>query len=90
MTYDPQFERNDDDFFDDELGDSYEGDDDDDASETVSCPHCGAEIYEDSERCPQCGEYVTSDTSAWSGRPIWWIVLGLMGVAAVILAFTRL
>ncbi|MEZ6098922.1 MAG: hypothetical protein R3E01_08125 [Pirellulaceae bacterium] len=57
---------------------------DDDDSDTTECGHCRAEIYEDSVRCPICGEYVTSDTSPWRGRPVWWIVLGAAGILAVI------
>ncbi len=72
--------------------DSYDdGDDHDDPeptwdeedTDTVTCPACGADIYEDSEQCPVCGQYILSQTSAWQGKPLWWIVLGLLGIAAV-------
>jgi hypothetical protein len=56
---------------------------DEDESDTVACPACGAEIYEDSERCPVCGDYLTAQTSVWNGRPFWWIALGLLGIVAV-------
>lgn len=59
---------------------------DDDFSETVPCPQCGAEVYEDAVQCSHCGTYITHHTSVWSGRPAWWILLGLLGVLAVILA----
>ena len=59
---------------------------DDEQSETVRCPACGAEVYEDALRCPACGDYVTAGASAWSGRPTWWIVLGLVGILAAVLA----
>ena len=78
---------------DDEMedGDWDEGDDaweDDDSESAVSeCPKCGADIYEDAVRCPICGEYVTHSTSAWSQRPIWWRLLGLAGIIAVIAGF---
>ena len=71
--------------YDDEFDDYETGDDD---SETVPCPSCGRDIFEDAERCPWCGDYVVADTSALSGRPSWWIVLGLLGVAAVIAALS--
>jgi hypothetical protein len=32
--------------------------DDDDESETVPCPHCGAQISALAERCPACGDWV--------------------------------
>ncbi len=56
----------------------------DEEAQTLPCPHCRAEIYEDAEQCPYCGEYVTHSTSIWAGRPWWWIVLGLLGIVAVI------
>ena len=62
---------------------------DDDLSETVPCAQCGAEIYEDAVRCPACGAYVAHASSVWSGRPAWWIVLGLLGILAVILVLLR-
>ncbi len=72
-----------DDPWDDDSGD-WDADTDDDLSETVPCPQCGAEIYEDAVRCPACGTYVTHTTSPWAGRPIWWIVLALLGILATI------
>ena len=74
----------DDEFLDDEFPE--EDASDDDLSETVHCAQCGAEIYEDAVRCPVCGAYLTPDTSAWSRRPKWWIILGLLGILAVVLA----
>lgn len=32
---------------------------DDDESETLACPECGEEVYEDTEQCPECGQYIT-------------------------------
>lgn len=55
------------------------------------CPNCGKDIYEDSEQCPFCGEYVTFDhgyAAVWSGRPLIWIVLALLGIIAVITVYT--
>ncbi len=69
----------------DEPWDCEEDAPDDDLSETVPCPECGAEIYEDAVRCPVCGAYVTHTTSPWVGRPVWWIVLALFGILATIL-----
>lgn len=57
-------------------------------SETIPCPACGADVYEDAEQCPACGEYITRDTRAWSGKPAWWILLGLAGIIAVIVVFS--
>ncbi len=62
---------------------------DDELTDTVACPDCGAEVYEDAVQCPVCGSYVTHQTGVWSGRPVWWIVLGLLGVVAAIAALAR-
>ena len=74
----------------DELDDNEYPDEDledDDLSETLPCPECGAEVYEDSERCPHCGHYITTGSgSLWAGRPAWWVLLGLLGIVAVVFA----
>ena len=63
-------------------------DDDDEAidadSPTQECPRCGADVYEDIEQCPLCGTWITRDTSAWSGRSMWWVILGLLGILALL------
>lgn len=58
---------------------------DDDVPDLIACPACGEEIYEDAERCPYCGEYVVHSTSALSGRPLWFCLLGMLGVVATVL-----
>ena len=78
-----RFEQPGDELDDDEGPDEY--DYDDEVSETCPCPECGAEVYEDAERCPHCGAYITFATGPWSGRPSWWIVLGIVGVACAVL-----
>jgi len=65
--------------------------DDDDDAETVPCPECGAEVYEEAESCPACGNYIVhSHTSAshnvWSDRPWWWTILGILGILLLIWA----
>ena len=76
-----------------EPGDAWDASDypdEEDVTSTVPCPECGAEVYEDAVRCPACGNYITHATSVWSGRPGWWIVLGLLGVVAVIVVLAGL
>ncbi|MHB8898447.1 MAG: zinc ribbon domain-containing protein [Thermoguttaceae bacterium] len=70
----------------DELNDwEYPDEEDDEPSETRPCPHCSAEIYEDAELCPVCGQFIVSGGSnPWLGRSAWWILLGLLGVGAVL------
>ena len=59
---------------------------DDESAELLPCPECGADVYEDAEQCPICGTYLIDDSNVWTGRSTWWIVLGLLGIIAVILA----
>ena len=59
---------------------------DDETSELIPCPECGVEIHEESQQCPACGALVTFPASPWSGRPIWWVVLGALGIGGAILA----
>ena len=85
-----RIDDDDDDRYDsyDDLGDlEYpdESDDHDDEAALVDCPECGGAIYEEAEQCPLCGAYVTHRSSLWTGRSLWWIVLGVLGIAAVIL-----
>jgi hypothetical protein len=53
-------------------------------SETLPCPECGAEVYEESPQCPHCGSYVVFSTHPFHGRSWWWIGLGILGIFAVI------
>lgn len=55
-------------------------------NDTITCRGCGRQIYEDAFQCPYCGQYVEADTSPWSDRPFWWIVLAILGLLAVISA----
>jgi hypothetical protein len=57
---------------------------DEDVDETLPCPECGAEIYEDTPQCPHCGSFVTFSTHPFRGRSWWWIGLGVLGIVAVI------
>lgn len=61
-------------------------DDDDDSVETVACPSCGRQIYEEAEQCPYCHTYVTHSTSVLAGKPIWFVGLAILGIIAVIVA----
>jgi hypothetical protein len=63
-------------------------DDDADESATRECPRCGIDVYEDVEQCPLCGVWITTDTSPWSGRSTWWVVLGLLGIVALVWALS--
>ena len=69
-----------------EYPDESDLDDDFDESETVPCPECGEEIYEDASSCPYCGHFVTFSAHPWSGRSTVWIGVGVAGTLAVIAA----
>lgn len=62
-------------------------DDNDEATLSRPCPSCGLEVYEDTERCPICGDYITPNWSALRGMPWRWIVMGLLGFVAVLMAW---
>jgi RNA polymerase subunit RPABC4/transcription elongation factor Spt4 len=53
---------------------------DESSTDTVACPHCRAQVYDDSEHCPACGHYLSADSE---GKPEWMIVgiLVCLGVA---------
>ena len=71
-----------------DVDDDYDYVEDDDEVYTVACPACGCDVYEDAEQCPHCREYITSSSLnsgyVWRDRPVWWIVLGIAGILAVI------
>jgi len=59
----------DDDGWDDEYPDEPDSGYVDDASETLPCPECGEDVYEDAEQCPACGSYLTHRRQI---SPLWW------------------
>lgn len=65
-------------------------DDDSDEPDVITCPSCGAEVYEDAEQCPSCGEWITRSTHPLSGRAVWFVALGLAGIVATIAALALL
>ena len=65
----------------------FEGDyEEDDETETVECSKCGCDIYEGAEQCPLCGEWQSpQQRTVWTGRPKWFLLLGVLGIVGVIL-----
>ena len=57
---------------------------DPDESDVVTCPKCGADVYEDAEQCPICGEWIEHSTHPFSGRAWWFVGLGIVGIAVTI------
>ena len=76
---------------DDEL-DDYEYPDEDDLYDdfddpenySAICPFCDATIYDDADYCPECGEFITINHGPFAGHSAIWTVLGIAGIAAVI------
>jgi len=68
----------------DEDEDEYEYEDEELEPAYLPCPECGEEIYEDLQQCPYCGQYITFSTSPWVGKPVAWVLLGILGALAVI------
>ena len=59
---------------------------DDDGPATVPCPHCGAEILEDSEQCPRCEAYISKEDAPSSPQSgLWWVLAVMVLLAMVIL-----
>jgi len=54
---------------------------DDTGVETLTCPSCGLQVYEDSEKCPYCGDWIIP-LAAHSHRPAWvrWVGMILIGL----------
>jgi hypothetical protein len=60
-----------------------------DEEPTISCPYCGREILEDSERCPHCEHYISQEDAPPARKP-WWIILGVAACLYVIYRWTIL
>jgi hypothetical protein len=63
----------------------------DDEADLIDCPECGKQIHGESEQCPYCGYFIPDapGSSLWQGRSWWWVALGVLGIIAVIIAFSR-
>lgn len=88
MPSHPDYDDSDEDYWDEDWTDE---DQPDESPEEYSseCPACGGTIYDDADVCPHCGEFIFHDShNPWKGRKLWWIVLGLLGIVAVIWMLT--
>ena len=63
---------------DDWLDDGPSSDEDD--ADTIPCPHCRREVYEDAQECPYCHQYLLATTR----HPRWivWVAVVLLVVFA--------
>ena len=60
-----------------------EPDDDPDGTDTIGCPHCGSEIYDESVSCPSCGTWLSArdrQTRSWT-VPVTWAMLVCLALA---------
>lgn len=65
----------------------------DDEVETVPCPNCRAQVFEDAEQCPSCGEYIVPNSGSravMSNKSAWYIILAVLGVLAVVATLGRI
>lgn len=84
--------------WDDDDYDDYGEDDfgDDDEVDTIPCPECGADVYEEADSCPVCGCYLHHGVYAGGHYPWYtfggalaewspfWLFLAMAGVIGVI------
>jgi len=70
--------------WEDEDDDWDEGPDDDEGDETVTCVHCGREVYGDAEQCPHCGNYFSAEEASVTNQPVWIIVVALICLAVAL------
>ncbi len=81
MNCDGEFERPGHELDDDEYPEP-DDESEDAKSETVPCPECGADVYEDAVQCPHCGAYIESTPSK---EGAWWIIVGVIVAILAIL-----
>jgi hypothetical protein len=64
---------------------------DENDTDLATCPHCGADVYDDADRCGQCGMNIIRGHNPGDHRPAlnptWpvWIILAALVTAAAIL-----
>lgn len=57
----------------------------DDELPVVACPYCRKEMAEDCERCPHCGGYPSREDAPGESRSLFWVVMMLLALVAVVL-----
>jgi len=61
---------------DPDLSDQDPQDEDDNATPTDPCPHCGRSVYESAEFCHHCGKYISQEDAP--PRQPWWYSFGVL------------
>jgi len=63
---------------------------DDDEPDTVPCPYCRREIFDDADRCPYCENYLSAeDRPAGPRSGFWAVAMVLALLAAAFWVFAR-
>ena len=57
----------------------------DDGPPTVPCPHCRAEVFEDSEECPRCGKHLAREDAPAQSRGGAWVIVMILALLAVVM-----
>lgn len=78
-----------DDDWDDEDDDFDSYDEEDDDEPTVTCPYCGAEVWEEASQCPECGEYLSLEDqqARHQWRPRWVVLTAALLLGLILLAY---
>jgi hypothetical protein len=63
---------------------------DDDVTPTIRCPNCHRDVYSEADSCPHCGEFLIGDPTPLDSKPKWFVLLGLLGILAVVLVLSGL
>jgi len=74
QRHDDDFEYDDDDSRDGDVLSPNDGIWTGDDSETVPCPHCGKQIYEEVQQCPYCKYFVTEHDKIVGRKPLWFTI----------------
>lgn len=64
----------------------------DDSAETVPCPYCGQDVYEQAEVCPHCGSYIVDEEDTAKPAHFTWtwvktVATVLLVIVAIIVYF---
>lgn len=61
---------------------------DDSEAETLFCPSCRGEVYEETQKCPHCGEWITPVYNARGGfKSGWFIAVVLLLILAFLTVY---
>jgi predicted nucleic acid-binding Zn ribbon protein len=82
------FDDDEEDDFDDASWDADDAEDDADG-DVLTCPYCGAAIYDDAVQCPQCGEYLSRTERPTVNQPAWVVITAAILLAGLLFAILR-